>query len=303
MSVVVQLRGGLGNQLFQYAAGYSLSSRLHADLKLDTALLPPSTIDRGGVRRWPEQISSFTHSGTLFDSTGGSLVRKRVAQSVGGFERSLGDSPLRGVLGSKLYAREVDDDVTAFSRLGADSRINAYCNSSRFFADRAPEIVEQVTTLAAPGDWFIATSAELSADQPVALHVRWGDYLNLTHVYGTMGADYYRRALAAVVRSVGERPVWLFSDDPDGAAAFLGRELTIDRVVKPDAASSALENLVLLSRARAIVAANSSFSWWAAFLSNAESGAVVFPRPLFAAGGPAEPKDWLAADWIQVGRD
>lgn len=53
MTVVVQLRGGLGNQLFQYAAGVSVSSRHQTDLDIDVSLLPAHTVSRGGVRRWP----------------------------------------------------------------------------------------------------------------------------------------------------------------------------------------------------------------------------------------------------------
>ncbi len=303
MTVIVQLRGGLGNQLFQYAAGYALSARHGTELLLDTALLPAATVDRGGVRRWPEQISSFAHVGMVFDSTGGSPIRKRIAQSLGGRERALGDSRLRGLIGDRVYARETREDVDAFERLPAHARINAYCNSWRYFADASSDVSRQITTVVTPAPWYLQSVAAIDADQPIALHVRWGDYLNLAHVYGVIGAGYYRRAIERVASAIGTRPVWLFSDDPTGALEMLGSTINVDHVVRPPLDSSPLENLLLLSRAAGIVAANSSFSWWAAFLSPARPGAVVFPRPLFAASGPVEPKDWLRADWMQVGRD
>lgn len=302
MTVVVQLRGGLGNQLFQYAAGFSLSERRAEDLVLDTALLPPATVDRGGVRRWPEQISLFAHAGTLRD-TAPSPFRKRLAQSFAGRERAVGDSQLRAILGRRLYARETREDVAAFNRLPEGSRINAYCNSWRFFEPHLADVANQVRSLRAPGVWFQGMRSEMDAERPIAVHVRWGDYLNLRHVYGVIGADYYRRAIDRIVTVSGTRPIWLFSDDPDGAGELLAPHVTMDRVVRPDPASSALENLLLLSRSAGIVAANSSFSWWAAFLSSAPAGAIVFPRPLFAQGGPPEPKEWLLPDWMQIGRD
>lgn len=302
VTVIVQLRGGLGNQLFQYAAGYALSKKVSTDLLLDTVLLPESTVDRGGVRRWPEQISSFTHSGQFFDS-GRSPGRRRIAQSLAGIERSVGDSRFRGLLGCATYARESFDDVVSFDRLPESSRINAYCNSRRFFSSESSVIAAQVTTLVKPGDWFSATLAEMRVEQPIAIHVRWGDYLNLRHVYGTVAPSYYARAIAQVSRVIGERPIWLFSDDPAGAASFLAPIIALDRVINSPTESTPLENLILLSKAAGLVCANSSFSWWAAFLSSVAPGAVVFPRPLFGETGPPEPKDWLDAEWIQVGRD
>jgi hypothetical protein len=142
----------------------------------------------------------------------------------------------------------------------------------------------------------------MRSDGAVAIHVRWGDYLNLRHVYGTVPAAYYGRALALLTEATGDRPVWLFSDDPEGAAEYLRGTVDIARVVEPSAASTALENLLLLSSASGLACANSSFSWWAAYLAEG-ARVVVFPRPLFAEGGPPEPKNWLKADWIQIGRE
>ena len=302
MSVVVQLRGGLGNQLFQYAAGYALAVRDSEPLLLDTAILPLARVDRGGVRRWTEQVSGFAHEGRIVDSVGPSAAKRRVAQALAGRERMIGDSALGRVLGNRVYAHETREDLSAFLKLRVGARINSYCNSPRYFETVQAEIRQQVATIPNPGDWFLGERARMRSDGAVAIHVRWGDYLNLKHVYGTVPADYYRRALALVAEAVGDRPVWLFSDDPQGAAGYLRGTVDIARVVEPSATSTALENLLLLSTASGLACANSSFSWWAAYLAEG-ARAVVFPRPLFAESGPPEPKDWLKADWIQIGRE
>ena len=75
----------------------------------------------------------------------------------------------------------------------------------------------------------------------------------------------------------------------------------IDHVAESPEQSTPLENLLLLSGASALVGANSTFSWWAAFLGERAEGSVVFPRPLFGPAGPAEPRDWLLPGWVQVG--
>jgi hypothetical protein len=304
MSIVVQLRGGLGNQLFQYAAGLTLSRRHGVDLILDTALLPRSTVSRGGVRRWPEQISSFAHEGRLIDSSNDSAARKRVKQSLAGRERALGDSAGRLLRAAGVFAHETAEDIDVFNTLGPRARINSYCNSPAFFADHATTVAEQVRELVAPGEWYLAERERIKAEQPIAVHVRWGDYLNLPHIYGSVPPSYYASSVSLIqALSTGQRPIWLFSDDPAGAEEFLRGSLDIARVVDSPADSAPLENLLLLSSASALVCANSSFSWWAAFLSDTADNSIVFPRPLFAATGPAEPKHWLLPDWIQRGRD
>ena len=301
MSVVVQLRGGLGNHLFQYAAGYSLSQRLGENLLLDTSLLPQEEVVLGGVRRWTEQISGFAHVGGFIDTAGPSPIRRRLVQSLSGRERALGDSMLSRVFSGRVYAHETREDLAEFAALRPGARINAYCNSIRFFEDHQDEIRRQVHEIVSPSDWYSKQLTRLRREEAVAIHLRWGDYLNLKHVFGTIPPSYYRRSLDLLSRAVGDRPVWLFSDDAPGAAEYLRGTVEIANVVEPPVESTALENLLLLSSATGLVGANSTFSWWAAFLSSSHD-TVVFPRPLYADGGPPEPKEWLQPDWIQIGR-
>jgi len=302
MTVTVQLRGGLGNQLFQYAAGFAASERLRTPLLLDRSLLPPATVSRNGISRWPEQISSFAHAGEFTGEPGGVDVRSRAQRYRFQLERSVGDSRLSRTLGSRIYARETRESAARFSSLaGPHLRINAYCSAPAFFSDESAVVAGQVRSIREPGDWYLAEAERLAASGAVALHVRWGDYLNLRHVYGEISAAYYRRALDLLERQFGPRPVWLFSDDPDGAAEFLSSAIAIDHVAESPEQSTPLENLLLLSGASALVGANSTFSWWAAFLGERAEGSVVFPRPLFGPAGPAEPRDWLLPGWVQVG--
>lgn len=156
----------------------------------------------------------------------------------------------------------------------------------------------------APGEWFKEECDRIAAEQPIAVHVRWGDYLNLKRVYGTVPASYYKRSIDLIESTSGTtRPIWLFSDDPGGASSFLADSVRVDRVVRPPETSSALENLLLLGLAASLVCANSSFSWWAAFVASSQGSIpTVFPRPLFGEEGPSEPKNLLQRDWIQIGR-
>ena len=304
MSVVVQLRGGLGNQLFQYAAGVGLSTRLETELLLDRSLLPPVSHTRNGISRWPEQISSFEHAGHFVGQPGGQDLRSRASRYRAQLERTIGDSRWSRTLGRRVYARETLEDAAAFERNALTTRrINAYCSAPVFFEPYGDTVAAQIQAVREPGEWFLAERERLRQAGAIALHVRWGDYLNLRAVYGEIPASYYRRAVEVIERTVGTgRPVWLFSDDAAGASAFLEGAVRLDHVVDPPEESTPLENLLLLGSASALVGANSTFSWWAAFLADAAPGSVVFPRPLFGPAGPPEPRDWLRPDWLQLGR-
>ena len=273
------------------------------ELLIDTALLPRAETVRGGVRRWTEQISGFEHIGDFIDTAGNSPVRRRVVQSLSGRERSLGDSSLGGLFAGRVYAHESRDDLAEFAALRSGARINAYCNSMRFFEAHQSAVRDQVRAIRSPGEWYLAQKVKLQSEGAVALHVRWGDYLNLKLVFGTVPPSYYQRGLELLGRLHGDRPVWLFSDDPAGAAEYLRGTVSVAHIVEAPAQSSALENLLLLSAASGMVGANSSFSWWAAFLSRKADSSFVFPRPLYADGGPPEPKEWLIPDWMQIGRE
>ena len=304
VSVTVQLRGGLGNQLFQYAAGYALSQRTSSSLLLDTGLLPMATVTRGGVSLWPEQISTFAHEGQITSPIAHSSRSTRIRQSIAGLERQLGDRNLYGFRGNSVFAYESGESLERFKRLTPGARINAYCNSPKFFEGFEQNLITQIRALVSPTDWYLNSLAQISDEKPLFLHVRWGDYLNLKHVYGEISPEYYARSVELMRElSHEDRPIWLSSDDPEGASDFLKSHLPIAHVLESPSSSPPLETVLLMGAGSGLVAANSSFSWWAAFVGgNNHDFDVVFPRPLFGNAGPAEPKDWLLDGWLQRGR-
>lgn len=305
LTVTVMLRGGLGNQLFQYAAGYALAERTNSNLVLDASLLPATKIRRNGVSSWPEQISSFAHAGSLIFPPKTNAVRSRIRQSLAGFERKLGDSNLYGFRRRAVFAYEQRESIDKFIHLAPNCRINAYCNSPSFFSGYEQQLKDHVSNLVAPSDWFIRQREMVEREKPLFLHVRWGDYLNLKHIYGEVSSSYYVNAVGLLTNiSKEQRPIWLSSDDPIGAAEFLRSHLKIDRVLEAPELSAPLETVLLMGSGSGLVAANSSFSWWSAFTGgNQEEFEVVFPRPLFGPHGPQEPKNWLLSGWLQLGRN
>ena len=299
--VVVYLRGGLGNQLFQYAAGLALSKKVGSPLYLNSSLLPANEESRAGVNAWPDQISSFENSADLISNTRPRFLSQNTFQRAKQLERFIGDQFPHFMFKLGKYANEQNEILQLLCSATTSMEINSYCNSMTYFNNHSELIRSQILSIRNPSEWFSNNLEIINSQKPIAIHVRLGDYENLENVFGKFDPTYFKRAVDAIKVARPSSPIWLFSDNPKLAFDRLTKEIEFDEVVMPDPNSSAIESLVLLSKADSLIASNSSFSWWAAFL-NISNGTKIFPRPLYARGGPPEPKDWLLPNWLQIGR-
>lgn len=300
-AVTVKLRGGLGNQLFQYASGLALSRRLEVPLKFSLSLLPASVSHAQPVSRWPEQISSFDHFGVILDRRMRGKALEFASSRGNQAIRFLGDLFPRTLGSLGHFANEATPRLEIFDALTSPVTINSYCTDPRLFASYEEEIRRSIKSIRQPSEWYTKTLEECRIQKPIGVHVRLGDYKNLSHIYGkprlqyiALGLDYFRNAFPA-------SPVWLFSDEPDQAFNILAKVAKIDRTVVTPADSKPLESLLIMSECKAFIGTNSTFSWWAAYLGHRDGNTAMFPRPLYLSGAAPEPKHYLLDTWLQLG--
>jgi hypothetical protein len=175
--------------------------------------------------------------------------------------------------------------------------------SWKYFADVADEVRYRMLALLKPSDWYVDMMKQIRPGTgSIGLNVRRGDYLVGKHFdhHGIASADYYRRSLALVRRLGVDGPVYVASDSIDAAMQELAG---IDDAVPitPPSDVNPIEVLLLLSRCDALVAANSTFSWWAAFAGERPGQVVVAPRPWFTNLG-IDTRDLLPPDWLTLDR-
>ena len=156
--------------------------------------------------------------------------------------------------------------------------------SERYFADQEGTLRRDLAFADPPDTQNDAMLAEIGENLSVSLHVRRGDYASdpkIASVHGTLTLDYYRRAAALVAAHVGSDPLFLvFSDDP----AWVAENLRLGfptRIVDHNAGGPATEDMRLMAACRHHILANSSFSWWGAWLNRSAEKIVVAPRPWF----------------------
>jgi hypothetical protein len=283
--ITVSLIGGLGNQMFQYAAGKALAERHGVPLALDLSWfrnyeLRPFLLDRLLV---PE-------AGVVCDSGATSksepFIRSLWRQRI---DRVLARAGFPALRSSANHYREPHFHYDpAFEQLGSDVSLFGYFQSERYFNS----IAEILRNGFSPREPFSAGAAETlsgigRSQLPVSVHVRRGDYLKpgTTEVHGILDEAYYRGALSRVEAETGEEAdVFVFSDDPQAAEQVLNfvpkSRLTH---VRGDARRP-WEDMALMARCRHHVIANSSFSWWGAWLNPSSAKIVIAPQAWFTPG-------------------
>lgn len=142
---------------------------------------------------------------------------------------------------------------------------------------------------------------ELEQNMPfksVSLHVRRGDYLNNTELYGNIcNIEYYQTAIRYFCKELGEPIFYIFSDDIDWTKSIFKQEncIFIEKKLFKDCKD--WYDMFLMSRCRHNIIANSSFSWWGAWLNSNENHKVVAPKRWL---NGRETKDIWCKDWIRL---
>jgi hypothetical protein len=172
-----------------------------------------------------------------------------------------------------------------------------YFQSWRYVESVAAEVRMAIGAIEPRSPAFRRLQSEIGSEPFIAVHARRGDYVGLERFHGLVSEGYLVEAHRRLV-GVAERCL-LFTDDPTWApSAELGAQL---RIVRPADLPDPFETLLLMSRARGLAIANSSFSWWAAWLGDAPGRPVIAPSPWFTAPH-LDTRDLLPPHWHVLDR-
>ena len=274
--ILVCLEGGLGNQLFQYAAGRSLALRHGVDLVLDTSLL--TRIVRQATPRQFE-LKNFRYVARIATS-------KELR-----FMPLLRRAPLFSHCVSmwRVYTEQGLEYNEMFDHLTDQTCLKGYWQSPRYFDSVANVIVDELQAVEQLSDASGKVAHHIGNCNSVAIHVRRGDYVTLQSAasyHGIISLNYYTSAIEQLRINVDQPHFFVFSDDIPWCCANLPLRNEDVTYVSHNYGSMAWQDLVLMSRCRHHVIANSSFSWWGAWLADQQW--LGQQRQVFA------PANWLA---------
>jgi hypothetical protein len=294
-------RGGLGNQLFQFGAALNLSTKLDLPLVVDDLLLSKSTKNKNVGYRILE-LDSFESKATFVFND--ASIKNRIKSKALSRQRIIGDRFPELLVKFGYFANEYKDFYDLFDSINKPITINSYCSRPLYFGAEVGNLVQNITSIKNPSDWFTRHKKLVSDSEPVGIHVRLGDYKKFASIYGQPDISYYINAINLLRELDGTRPIWLFSDEPLDAIELFGEKVEFDQIINSPKSSRPIETLVLLGSCKNLICANSSFSWWAGYISTVldKKSNVIFPRPMFNDPNMVEPFNWLPKSWITLGR-
>lgn len=289
--VVVRLIGGLGNQMFQYAAAKAVAVRSGAELVLDLSWFATDNHRRYALG--PLSISAHT-LGAI--SAEGVVVRflRRVAYRLA--RRS--DEYWQGhpVFHEKYFYF----DPTVLD-LRAPVCLDGYFQSEKYFLDCREVVAREFTVATPPGSLAQAMLERMAAHDAICLHVRRGDYVAsaiTNSFHGVCSVDYYRQGLRIVSEGLLDPHCYVFSDDPEWVRVHFTATLPMS-VVDIHGPDEAHEDLRLMAACKHFVIANSSLSWWGAWLGSYPGKRVVAPEKWFQSN-TQDARDLIPSGWVRV---
>jgi len=246
--IIVKLKGGLGNQMFQYAHGRNLSYRGKTVLKLDKSFF----------------------KNTIWQRIIGVTSRKY----------ELGEFNINAKLTDKKYKNILE----------------GYWQNEKYFKDIRKTICEDFT-LKKESSNFKKSAKIISQTHSVSVHFRRGDYAEKRKTqkyHGLLDTNYYQRALDIINEKVKNPHFFVFSDNP----SWVKKNLSINKPLTVISGFHKLTNpeeLILMSLCKHNVIANSSFSWWGAWLNKNSKKIVIAPKRWFRAKIDSEivPQSWI----------
>jgi len=277
--VIVKIYGGLGNQMFQYAAGLVLASRLKTKLYVDASWFNEKQPDNVTPRQYELDIFGINKSNLMLRKLASITIRKIVTLNEPGFTK---------------YSEE-------FKAVAGNVKLDGYWQSYKY--------LEYDKNLVKAAFTFPKNISEQNSDlikkietsESVAVHVRRADYVNVkstSEFHGLATLDYYKEAVAEVTKKIKKPRFFVFSDDQEWCKNNLkfGENVTF---VDHNHDKQSFEDMRLMSLCKHNIIANSSFSWWGAWLNSNNNKLVYAPKKWFNEAS-IDTSELTPPDWSRI---
>ena len=286
--IIVQLLGGLGNQMFQYAAGRSLAKSLGTHLKLDIFAYDPGLDRQFALDCFKMEYEIATKSEVR--SLASSLKTRIFRRLHKDFGVSFRDEFTER--GFKFDPR--------YRKVRNNTYITGYWQSPLYFEDYQDTVRSDFDFKPLKPGKAQDLMKDINNTSSVALHFRRGDYVaNKKHAefHGTCGIEYYQKAVNTINEDFPGATLYVFSDDIEWVKNNFRTSLETRYV--SDLALEDWEEMKLMSSCKHQVIANSSFSWWAAWLNPFPEKKIIAPKTWFL-DSSIDTTDLIPTSWIRI---
>jgi hypothetical protein len=252
--IIVKLKGGLGNQLFQYAFGTFLCKQRNESLKLDISSLGSSKdtkrefkLDKFNIKT---NIASQKEINKYKPSDFSDFLHKKILRQFNiGWKSTL--------LQSK------------------STYFEGYWQSYKYFTAIRNQLLSEITLKNTITNIYQEFLEKIKNSNSIAIHIRHGDFIkNKSH--GICDINYYQNAIEIIKNKITNPTLFIFSDDIPWVKQNLKTDLPIFYIFQTD--PDEVQELMLMSQCQHQIIANSTFSWWGAWLNQNPNKIVIAPK-------------------------
>lgn len=290
--IITKLVGGLGNQMFQYAAGRAVAHRSNMPLKLDITYF-----ETFKLRSYQLGCFNILEDFASTEDIERFKLHRRQAVAFVYYKIRAKLLPWYRQKLIKQQGFSYDPDIFKIKK---SAYLDGYWQSEKYFADISDIIHREFTIKHKPNDINSQMLAKIDNVNSVSLHIRRGDYVNNKESYdfhGVCSLDYYKKSIKVIISQVHNPIFFIFSDDIEWAKTNLKIEYPL--VFIDNNYNNDYEDLRLMSNCKHNIISNSSFSWWAAWLNRNPNKIVLAPKRWFA-NQNINTKDLIPESWIKI---
>jgi len=291
--IVSHILGGIGNQMFQYAAGRSLAIYLNDCYTLDLNDFDRYTLHHGYELKRVFDVPAEPTSPDELQSVLGfrrlSLIKKIL--------RRRQFSILRG---RKFIVEPYFNFWPKFFSLNSSSYLYGYWQSEKYFKLIEKVIRDDFSFKPPLTEKNLLIANQIDQTNAISLHIRRGDYLTdvkTNRIMSVCDISYYERAISYMAAKVSNPVFYVFSDDMDWVKQSIS--ITYPAVyVDHNRGEDSYVDMQLMSLCKHHIIANSSFSWWGAWLNPSAKKIVVAPSMWFKNGN--NDSDLIPEGWVRL---
>ena len=292
--IIIKLQGGLGNQMFQYGLASILAKKNNSQVLVDLCFFDQTEKRLGHT---PRNFELAVFNNSYIPALAADLLFFKQLSVVNMMKRKL------GLNYPKLY------DETSFGFCGkvflikTPVYLRGYFQSYRYFIGYESFLKGLFSF---PVDKLDSTNKKLLIDikglNTIAIHIRRGDYVNdefTQQFHGNCSLEYYVKAISLIMARNKDLTLFFFSDDSDWVKEEFKNLPYPKQFIDNNRNENSWKDMLLMSSCNHNIIANSSFSWWAAWLNTNPEKIVIAPKEWFKAKD-FENKTLLPEEWIKL---
>ncbi len=278
--------GGLGNQMFQYAAGLSAAERLRTELKMDLSWF--DSLEEVDTPRFYE-LDNFNLKQEFVNKNDFVLKNGGFINRIINIRKKQLDS----------YIEPQFNYSDKFLNIKNNTYIEGYFQTEKYFKDIRGDVIKAFDLKNKASAESEKIIDQIKNSNSVSLHVRRGDYVsnkNANKFHGLMSKTYYKKALSIIESKVSNPNYFVFSDEID----WVKKNFDLPKKsIYINHNKSGVEDMRIMRECKHNIIANSSFSWWGAWLGQKERKIVVAPNSWFL-NKEIDTSDIIPSRWIKT---